>query len=780
VFRIIMEVLYYMTNKVKRLLSLVMSAVMVLSMVSVNVSAKEKEYKLDDTIVSADPNEKLPALEEGLAWSEPDVKKKAMCGFAAHKHSSGYCSYHLVEGKPSDESTIARIVYEINYPNGWTKVEKDAYDTFVESLQGVGEGERYRAFYYVYDCTEHTHTESCYTYTYTWTVVVSPDSYYYSITYRFFSGSGTNPDGTIEEAIAENKKSILKLAIPSTMTYEGVTYGLVNGDDFTADPNASGYVSIDLKSSFNDKENVINIVLEYRCYGVSYKFVSGTEGKTLPEGVTNQLGLMNFTAPHGIKINVDNTAYSNVFETDGDETIGVWTFSGWTPAEDIESISDNTNFVGTWIFTAMKNFNVKYSFVSADSSLTLPEEVTAQLPDDKTVGNSVTVTPKSNFNDVAVTKDGVTVGTWSFSGWNNASVTVSDDTDFVGTWTYTEADKYTVTYAWADENNFPADAKLPTDTNSYYAGETVTIVTDEPTTTSTTKGDMQGEWTFTEWTVSPEITDGKMPASNVTVKGGWEFTEAPKYTYTLTYDGNGGVSGTETTLTDSENVTDTYATELSMTADSCEFTREHYEFQGWAETKEDADAGNVAVKAGDTVEFSSEVTSKTLYAVWKQVKYSVTVSNASTGYEFKDGDTISYSVAVNGTKLNETYTATYYAGRGWTSFTVDGVTADQVVTVTELGPHKNNYVLSVSDANGNHVSAKKGDYAQTVTIAGNTAMTFVNAYTAYAEEYTPAPVVPVNPTIPTTGDSVSTITVAVTMILMSAVVAFVAMRKREN
>ena len=678
-----------MTNKVKRLLSLVMSAVMVLSLISFNVSAKE--YELGDTIVSADPNEKLPALEEGLAW-KLDVKKKAMCGYAAHKHSSGYCSYHLVEGKPSDESTIARIVYEINYPNGWTKVEKGTYDTFVESLHGEGEGERYRAFYYVYDCTEHTHTESCYTYTYTWTVVVSPDSYYYSITYRFFSGSGTNPDGTIEEATVESKKSTLKLAIPATMTYEGVTYGLVNGDDFTADPDASGYVSIDLKSSFNDKENAINIVLEYRCYGVSYRFVSGTEGKTLPEGVTNQLGLMNFTAPHGIKINVDTTPYSNVLETDGDETIGVWTFSGWTPAEDIESISDNTNFVGTWIFTAMKNFNVKYSFVSADSSMTLPEEVTAQLPEDKTVGNSVTVTPKSNFNDVAVTKDGFTVGTWSFSGWDKASVTVSEDTEFVGTWTYTEADKYT---------------------------------------------------------------------------------------YTLTYDGNGGVKGTETSLTDSESVTDTYATELSMTADDCEFTREHYEFQGWAETKEDADAGNVTVEVGDAVEFSSEVTSKTLYAVWKQVKYSVTVSNASTGYEFKDGDTISYSVAVNGTKLNETYTATYYAGRGWTSFTVDGIIADQVVTVTELDPHKNNYVLSVSDVSGNHVAAKKGDYAQTVTVTGDTTMTFVNEYTAYAEEYTPAPVVPTTPTIPTTGDS-TTITVAVAMILMSAVVAFVAMRKREN
>ena len=77
-----------MTNKVKRLLSLVMSAVMVLSMVSVNVSAKE--YELGDTIVSDDPNEKLPALEEGRAW-KLDVKKKAMCGYAAHKHSSGYC-----------------------------------------------------------------------------------------------------------------------------------------------------------------------------------------------------------------------------------------------------------------------------------------------------------------------------------------------------------------------------------------------------------------------------------------------------------------------------------------------------------------------------------------------------------------------------------------------------------------------------------------------------------------------------------------------------------------
>ena len=291
-------------------------------------------------------------------------------------------------------------------------------------------------------------------------------------------------------------------------------------------------------------------------------------------------------------------------------------------------------------------------------------------------------------------------------------------------------------------------------------------------------GFRSGTWTFDKW------DNGAVDSitAPVTFKGTWLFEEAPKHTYTLTYVGNGGVKGTETTLTDSENVTDTYATVYEMTADSCEFTLDRYAFQGWAETKEDADAGKVTVKAGDAVEFSSEekVTDKTLYAVWKQVEFSVTVSNSSTGYKFKDGDTISYSVAVNGTKLKDTYTATYSAANGWTGFTAGEFAEGDVVTITELSPHKNNYVLSVSDANGGHVAAKKGDYAQTLTITdSDTTMAFANAYTPYAEEYTPAPVVPVNPTIPTTGDS-TTITVAVAMILMSAVVAFVAMRKREN
>ena len=848
-----------MTNKLHRLLSLVLSLVMVLSVVSVNASAET--YNLNSTYRSNDPNKELPTLELGLVWSAPVESQELTCGLTEHTHGAKCKTTATTTNPGTGNYSKTETKYYTWSVWHWIEVGEEAYNlvAFFDPA-GAFYGLTYykKTTYYKYDCTAHTHSASCYTTWYTWTVVEAAK---YTVSYAWAENSEVPADATLPTGgsyyagetveIAANPTSTSKVngELQGEWTFSGWTASTALGENNTM-PEAN--VTFVGGWTFTEDDK----------YTVTYEWADATN---VPEDVELPTDNNSYYAGATVEIAADPTTES----TKKGELQGKWEFSGWTasPAlgENNAMPESSVTVTGGWTFTEDAKYTVTYSFVSGTDGKTLPAEVTAKLPEKTSVYEGTTVIPASDLGDVIVNENGVTVGTWSFNGWNPTSATVTADTEFVGTWVYTEAEKYIVTYQWADAENVPDDAKLPTDENSYYAGQTVKIA-ENLTSTSTKKGELQGEWKFTGWTVNPELTDGKMPASNITVTGGWEFTEDPKgklvyawkegtdvpadavlpedntyyyvgstvtvaedptststvngemqgtweflgwdtsallngtmpegsekviiegewkfteankYSYTLTYNGNGGVSGTETSLKDSENVENVYDTSFKMTADDCAFTLEDYEFQGWAESLEDAAAGIVTVEAGATVEFSSEVTSKTLYAVWKKVIFSLTVSKTSTGYEFKDGDNISFSVAINGDTLNGTKSISYSAETGWSSFVVENLREGDEVTVTELSPHKNNYVLSVSDANGNHVAAKKGDYAQTVTITGDTAIAFANAYTAYAEKYTPAPVVPVNPTIPTTGDSTA-LTLAVAMILMSAMVAYVAMRKREN
>ena len=257
-------------------------------------------------------------------------------------------------------------------------------------------------------------------------------------------------------------------------------------------------------------------------YAVSYSFVSGIDGKELPEEVTAQL-----PEKENIKAGTTVTPANDFASVDVKEngvTVGTWLFSAWTPGT-VESIAADTEFVGTWVYVAggktqTNYYDVTYSFVSGTEGMELPAEVMAQLPAATSAKEGTTVTPASNFTSVNVEENGLTVAAWTFAGWNPTSVeSISANTEFVGTWVYGDASKYTVTYKWADPANVPPEAVLPTDTNSYYAGQSVAIAA-APASISGTKDGVQGTWEFTGWSVSI------VPAAdNVTViTGGWKFT----------------------------------------------------------------------------------------------------------------------------------------------------------------------------------------------------------------------------------------------------------------
>ena len=76
---------------------------------------------------------------------------------------------------------------------------------------------------------------------------------------------------------------------------------------------------------------------------VGYKFVSGSEGKELPEEVINQTPIDNNEYYEGQAVNVTDEVFNDVEVEDG-----IWEFSYWEK-DSIKVFAENT-FIGTWVF----------------------------------------------------------------------------------------------------------------------------------------------------------------------------------------------------------------------------------------------------------------------------------------------------------------------------------------------------------------------------------------------------------------------------------------------
>ncbi len=137
-----------------------------------------------------------------------------------------------------------------------------------------------------------------------------------------------------------------------------------------------------------------------------------------------------------------------------------------------------------------------------------------------------------------------------------------------------------------------------------------------PLTLSTTVPEREG-YNFLGWSTSADGEVEYNPGDNysknedVSLYAIWEITK-----YTITYDENGGTGAPESQIK-------TYGTNLVLSDIIPE--REGYNFLGWSTTSD----GEVEYNPGDTYTKNEIVT---LYAVWKEITYSVT-------YQF-DGGTI--------------------------------------------------------------------------------------------------------------------------------------------
>ena len=199
-----------------------------------------------------------------------------------------------------------------------------------------------------------------------------------------------------------------------------------------------------------------------------------------------------------------STSTSNA-QKDGKE--GLWTFSGWTPSEPVESNEGNTvsiKFTGTWTF-AEKVVNVTYNWgTPAPSDKTCPTDGTYNT--EEAARNNM----DTSFTNASISNapNGSIAGSWTFSGWTETKTTSNDGNTVLialtGSWNFTPSETKTITdvlnslvwksftaqYNRSTNGTFTANATVvATESHSeaipYAAEVDVPIVTDAKTFTGT-------------------------------------------------------------------------------------------------------------------------------------------------------------------------------------------------------------------------------------------------------------------------------------------------------
>ena len=284
-------------------------------------------------------------------------------------------------------------------------------------------------------------------------------------------------------------------------------------------------------------------------YSVTYHYVSGTPDKSLPSKIT---------APEAVSAkHAGDVVASPTGQTDVEDTAnkGVWHFASWDKASVTVGTADET-VTGTWTFTATPEsttgttpattYSVMYRYISGTegkllpSNITAPEAVSAKHPGD------VVVSPTGQ-TDVG---DSANQGTWHFSAWDKASVTIGTTNETVtGTWEFIPTppvSTYSVTYHYVSgtpDKNLPSNITAPEAVSAKHPGEVVASPTGQTDVEDTAN---KGVWRFASWDKA-SVTVG---TTDETVTGTWTFTATPESTtgttlattYSVTYS---YISGTE-------------------------------------------------------------------------------------------------------------------------------------------------------------------------------------------------------------------------------------------
>ena len=355
----------------------------------------------------------------------------------------------------------------------------------------------------------------------------------YGVTYRFQSGT---PGKTLPQAIEEYKptdqnryanQAEINATQPTTREYVDT----VNDGKWI-------FKSYDAENKTVDKADVEFIgTWEFTAnkYGVTYRFQSGTPGKTLPQAIEGYKPTDQNRYANQAEINATQPTPTEYADAEND---GKWVFKGYDATKKQVNKAD-VEFLGTWEFTANK-YGVTYRFQSGTEGKTLPAAIEGYKPTDQ---NRYANQAEINATEPTKTEyvDAINDGKWVFTSYDAKNKAVNKaDVEFIGKWVF-EANKYGVTYKFESGTpgkTLPAaiEGYKPTDQNRY--ADKANVGATQPTKTEYVDAENDGKWVFKSYDTENKAVN----KADVEFLGTWVFT-ANKYG--VTYKFQSGTEGKE-------------------------------------------------------------------------------------------------------------------------------------------------------------------------------------------------------------------------------------------
>ena len=329
----------------------------------------------------------------------------------------------------------------------------------------------------------------------------------------------TAEDGSVVTPTAPKQTTVEDTENDGTWTFEGYKDQDKTTDEVDAKVDGAD-VTFEGEWKFKPNE-----------HKVTYEYVSGTEGKELPEALKNK-------APEEVtgKVKGDKVTSPVPEGKDAefrDETNkGTWKFKEYD--KDSVTISNKDEKVkGTWVFTPdqqPEKYNVTHEFVSATQGKDLPQAVKDLTPKDQT-GKEDGSTVKPTEPEKTKVADKENDGTWKFEGYKDQDKTTDEvdakvngaDVTFKGEWKFTP-NEHKVTYKFESEDPtkpLPDEVKnlLPAPEKGKVKGDKVTPTKPVPESITT----KDGVWTFVGYDEESKTVGDK----DVEFIGKWKFSPKP-------------------------------------------------------------------------------------------------------------------------------------------------------------------------------------------------------------------------------------------------------------
>ena len=341
-----------------------------------------------------------------------------------------------------------------------------------------------------YDFTSATVADGDVTFTGTWQFIPKAES----------TASSVLTESTVSSAEPETGSTV-----SSAASETGDTASSAAPASESASSASSSAASNQLLPSDTDSSEA-----QAATYGVRYEFVSGTEGKELPESVTALLPADDGQYTSGTEVTAQAPEKQSVETEDG-----TWTFRSYDADQKLMADGDMV-FTGTWVF-APKASGTETTSGNASSETASSETASSETASSETA-SSETASSETASSETA-SSEAASSGTASSGTDSSKSGSSSPEADTV-------SELYSVFYDFSaqDGTELPVDVmdQLPKDGTKYKAGTKVTAQAPARTTVE----EPEGTWTFAGYDHSSltVTADG-----DNTFYGIWTFKSAETY-----------------------------------------------------------------------------------------------------------------------------------------------------------------------------------------------------------------------------------------------------------